>query len=222
VLARWCKRQDVPFVHYSTDYVFDGKSTMPYTELDATAPLNAYGKSKLAGEQGVLDVGGKALILRSSWIYHARGQNFFATMLRLFEQREEIEVVDDQLGAPTYAPHLAQATLAALAKTAQGAPYGIYHLCNGGQTSWHGFAEAILSLAIAHDSGVRCKQIRPISSLAYPSPVVRPTYSRLNCDKAATQLGVAIPHWEEGLRECVKEYYANNRLSHSRPETDPT
>ena len=221
LLARWCKARGGAFVHYSTDYVFDGSGEEPRDEEVPARPLNAYGKRKLAGEEAVQAEGGDYLIFRTSWVYDAHNKNFFNTMLRLFGDREELSVVADQVGAPTYAPHLAQGTLAALEKLAQGAPAGLYHLCNGGQVSWHGFAQAILSLARVHDSGVRCQSIRPIASTEYPLPAARPLNSRLDCGKAARLLGVILPHWEAGLKECIEEKYADTGLPDRRPETHP-
>ncbi len=205
-LAAWCKKHDVQLVHYSTDYVFDGSGTHARTEEEPTAPLSVYGESKLLGEQLIASSGAEYMIFRTSWIYDATGKNFLNTMLRLFREREEISVVADQVGAPTYALHLAQATLAALEKFQS----GIYHLCGGGETSWHGFASAILSLASAHESCIKCQQVKPISTSEYPTPARRPLNSRLSCGKAKNLFGVALPQWEEALKEC----YESIKLRH--------
>ena len=220
-LANWCKQRNIPFVHYSTDYVFDGSGTHARTEDERTAPINVYGKGKAASEEGITAVGGAYLILRTSWVYSAQGNNFINTMLRLFKERNQVDVVNDQVGAPTYAPHLAQATLTALAHLQQGAPAGIYHVCGAGQVSWHGVAQAILSLASARDSGITCQLIRPIPSSDYPSPAARPLNSRLNCSKAAHYLGVVMPDWQEGLLVCINEKYEDIRLSDRRPQNNP-
>lgn len=218
-LAAWCKKRKVPLVHYSTDYVFDGSSDAPRYEYALPRPLNAYGESKLAGERAVAEAGGKYLIFRTSWLYDAHGKNFFNTMLRLFKEKESLKVVSDQVGAPTYVPYLAEASKEALehALALPDFPSGTYHLCSTGETSWHGFAEAIFALARTHDSGIRCRHIDPIPTAEYRVPAKRPLNSRLDCGKAEKALGVRLPDWEEGLRECFKEKYGSNRLLHSRP-----
>jgi dTDP-4-dehydrorhamnose reductase len=181
--------------------VFDGSGTKPWQETDATAPLNAYGRSKREGEERIEAVGGKYLIFRTSWVYDETGKNFLNTMLRLGAERDELKVVNDQFGAPTYARHLAVATLQALenANNSAAFPSGIYHLCGGGQTSWAGFAEQIFHLSHL-DKEVKVYGI-PASS--YPTPAKRPYNSRLDCSKAQQILGVALPDWREGLRECL-------------------
>lgn len=213
-LARWCKKHDVTLVHYSTDYVFDGSGNHARKEDEPTAPLNVYGKSKLLGEQLIAASGAEYLIFRTSWVYDAQGKNFYTTMRRLFNEREEVRVVADQVGAPTYAPHLARATIEVL----QRAQFttGIYHLCNGGAASWAGFADAILALASAHESGIKCHKIQPIATSEYPTPARRPANSRLDCSKAQEVLGVQLPHWEEGLKEC----YAGDGLRHCGPKNN--
>ncbi|MDX2073412.1 MAG: dTDP-4-dehydrorhamnose reductase [Alphaproteobacteria bacterium] len=211
-LAGWCKTHDVTLVHYSTDYVFDGSGTKPHTEEEATAPLSVYGESKLRGERLITESGAEHLIVRTSWVYDASGKNFFTTMRRLFMEREELKIVADQAGAPTYAPHLARATLAALeaAKKTEHFPSGIYHLCGGSETSWYGFARAILGLASGHESGIKCRQLQPIPTCEYPTEALRPLNSRLDCTKAETTFGVRLPHWEDALKEC----YESIRLRH--------
>lgn len=226
-LAHWCKKHKLPLVHYSTDYVFDGSGDRPRTEEAAPAPLNAYGKSKLAGEQAIQKTGGDYLIFRTSWVYNATAKNFFTTMLRLIHEKESLQVVDDQIGAPTYAPHLAQASIAALerALTMPEFPSGLYHLCHAGAVSWCGFARAIFTLARRAESGqsspVKCQHINPISSSAYPLPALRPLNSRLDCTKARERLAVALPKWEDGLVACMEEKYAGSRFTPFRPEDHP-
>ncbi len=215
-IADWCADRQIPLIHYSTDYVFDGSGDRPRNEENPTAPLNQYGKDKLAGEQAIVRAGGRYLILRTSWVYDAHGKNFFNTMLRLFGERESLNVVSDQVGAPTYAPHLAKATLLALEHTQQlpQFPYGLYHLCGGGETSWHEFAQAILEHAKQHESAIQCNTIYPIPSSAYPTPARRPLNSRLDCSKAKKILGVSLPDWHEGLAACIKEKYGHKNLRH--------
>jgi dTDP-4-dehydrorhamnose reductase len=219
-LAAWCKQRDIPLVHFSTDYVFDGRGSAPRKEVAATAPLNVYGETKLAGERAIAETGAKSLIFRTSWVYDAHGRNFFTTMLRLFAEKEELSVVSDQVGAPTYAPALAEAVISALsaALAAKTFPSGVYHLCHSGETSWHGFAEAIFALARSRVSGIRCGRINPISTADYPTPAKRPQNSRLDCAKAHRVFGVSLPNWEEGLQTCIEEKYGHKKLQHRGPE----
>ncbi len=217
-LAAWCKQRDWAFLHYSTDYVFGGGGDMPRKEVSPTAPMNAYGRSKLAGEKKIEDVAGKSLILRTSWVYDAEGKNFFNTMLKLFAENETMTVVSDQFGAPTYAPALAEASFMALEKalSAKIFPSGIYHLCHSGETSWCGFAQAILALARTHDSGIKCQQVNPISTAKRNDPVNRPLNSRLDCTKVHRTFGVFLPDWEAGLQECIEKKYGHRELQHRR------
>jgi len=206
-IARWCAGRGIPFVHYSTDYVFSGKGTQPWTEENLTAPVNAYGRSKLAGERLVSMAGGKYLIFRTSWIYDGKGKNFLNTMLKLARERERIAVVSDQIGGPTYAPDLAKATLDALAKASQTEPFpsGVYHLCGGGETSWHGFATEIFALAKKKKIPLKVKEVLPITSLEYPAPATRPLNSRLSSEKAKRVLGISLPDWKDALKRCMTE-----------------
>lgn len=229
-LAAWCKQRDIPLVHYSTDYVFDGSGQMPRKEDEPAAPLNAYGQSKLEGEWAIMQQGGKYLIFRTSWIYDAKGKNFLLTMLRLMKERETLNVVDDQIGAPTYAAHLARATIEGLerAMAMQPFPGGVYHLCNAGQVSWCGFAQAIFMLArqaesMEYEAGAEagrpaiiCQQIKPIPTSAYPAPAKRPGNSRLDIAKAQQVLGIVMPSWEQGLQECFEKIYAGSGLQAGR------
>jgi len=195
-LALWCSSQKLPLVHYSTDYVFDGSGDQPRRETDKPHPLNAYGQSKLLGEEAVAQAGGAYVIVRTSWVYDAMSKNFFTTIRRLLAGKPALNVVSDQVGAPTYAAHLAQATLPMIA-----APSGAYHLCNGGQTSWYGFAQAIFEEEKKRGATLACQSIQPIPTSQYPLPAPRPLNSRLDCSKAAA-LGVALPSWEDGLKDC--------------------
>ena len=207
VLAECAKELDIPLIHYSTDYVFDGAGDAPRNENAPTAPLNAYGRSKLAGERAIAEVGCKHLIFRTSWVYDAYGKNFLNTMLKLGSEREELRVVADQIGAPTYARHIAQASLDALhhAMKMDIFPSGIYHLCNAGKTSWHGFAEAIFASAKKRKMRIKVERILPIPASDYPTPAARPHNSRLDCSKLRDVLGVTLPDWREGLELAMDE-----------------
>jgi dTDP-4-dehydrorhamnose reductase len=207
IMAAYCNKKNIPFLHYSTDYVFNGEGGhRPWKESDGPAPINAYGRSKLAGEDKALQYGDKVIIFRTSWVYDATGKNFFRTMLRLAREHESLKVVDDQWGAPSYAPHIASATLDALANAQQALtfPRGVYHLCGGGETNWCNFAKQIFTEAHkAGMEGIKVKEVLGIPSRDYPTPATRPQNSRMDCSKATQVLGVTMPHWEEGLRECI-------------------
>lgn len=217
LVAAFCRRHEIPFIHYSTDYVFNGEGgNRPWQETDKPNPINAYGRSKLAGEDGIMKYGRKYLIFRTSWVYDALGKNFVRTILRLGQEKESLKVVDDQWGAPSYAPHIADATLDALenAEKSPRFPSGIYHLCGGGETNWLGFAKQIFTQA--HKSGfkdIKTTQVDGIPSSEYPTAAIRPHNSRLDCSKARQVLGVALPHWEEGLQECMEAIRESQRMS---------
>ncbi|GAB3399011.1 dTDP-4-dehydrorhamnose reductase [Massilia agilis] len=202
VLAAEARALGAAIVHYSTDYVFDGRQQAPYREEDTPAPLNAYGRSKLAGEQAVAASGAAHLILRTSWVYGLRGHNFLCTMLERARQGHALRVVADQFSAPTWSRTLAELTAQLLVRAqAPGwwqAHSGIYHLSCGGQTSWHGFAQAIMA-----EAGIGC-EVQAIGSAEYPSPVRRPGNSTLCCDKLRT-LGLVIPPWHEALQLCMQD-----------------
>jgi dTDP-4-dehydrorhamnose reductase len=205
-IAIYCSARAIPFVHFSTDYVFDGSGDTPWREDDTPAPLGAYGRSKLAGENAVERIGGKYLIFRTSWVYDALGKNFVNTILRLAAEREELRVINDQFGAPTYAPHLAEAVLRALqhAMSDPHFPSGIYHLCNAGVTTWYAFAVQIVEHARRRGLPVKTKVIHPIRAMEYPLPAPRPHNSRLDCALAHSIFGVSLPAWEEGLIACME------------------
>lgn len=206
VIAQWCKERDFPFVHFSTDYIFSGVGEKPWGEDDETGPLNAYGRSKLEGENKIRECWGRYLIFRTSWVYDASGKNFFKTMLKLGENRETLEVVSDQFGAPTYAPELAAAALQCL-EVAMGKPkfpFGVYHLCHGGVTTWHQFAEAIFSAARAKGIPLHVKKVHPIPTKNYPTPAKRPVNSRLNTDRAYRTFEVRLPDWRVGLKAAME------------------
>jgi len=204
ILAEEARRSGAGIVHYSTDYVFDGAKTTPYIEDDTPNPINEYGRSKLAGERAVQAVGAPYLILRTSWVYGMRGKNFLLTILRLAREREELRIVDDQIGAPTWSRAIAEATAKILASgtwPASGTS-GIYHLTASGSTSWYGFAKAILALDPNPSERV-CKHIKPIPTAEYSTPARRPAYSVLSNTKLQNAFDVALPGWEQGLESAL-------------------
>lgn len=206
-IARFCREAGLPLVHFSTDYVFSGEGDQPWQETSPVAPLNAYGASKLAGEKAIQAAGGSYLIFRTSWVYAPFGKNFLKTMLKLGSERETLSVVSDQVGAPTYAPHLADGALSGLdwALSFELFPSGIYHLCNQGWTSWHGFAVAIFEAARKRGWNLKVREVKAIPSSEYPTPAARPGNSRLSLDQTTRILGVTLPSWQAGLTECLAE-----------------
>ncbi len=211
ILAREAARAGALMIHYSTDYVFDGCKATPYSEDDPPCPVNAYGRSKLAGETAVARTGGEWLILRTSWVYGARGRNFLRTMLPLLRERDELRVVADQVGAPTWSKEIAQATAAmieaAAHERAEGRfASGLLHLTASGATSWHGFAGAILEGATRHALlGGRAPRLVPVASEDYPRPAARPKNSQLSGERLRERFGIALQGWEEGLGQCLDE-----------------
>lgn len=201
-LALACAASGLPLVHFSTDYVFDGAKPTPYVESDAVAPAGIYGASKAEGEAKVMAAGGPAIVLRTSWVFSAFGANFVKTMLRLAESRDEIAVVADQIGRPTWAADCARAAVrsvqAMLAGEVKGAE--LYHLAGQGDASWADFAEAIF--AISESRGGPSARVRRIGTVDYPTPAKRPTNSRLDCTKIARELSFRAGPWQEGLRTC--------------------
>ncbi len=196
-LARACAARGIPFVHYSTDYVFDGQGTRPYREDDPVAPLGVYGASKRAGEQAVAAAGGRQLIFRTAWVYGGHGHNFMRTMLRLGAERERLRVVADQIGTPTPAALIADVTAQVLARPVDVS--GIWHLTATGATSWHGFAEAIFADAHARGLLARMPEVEPIATADYPTPARRPAYSCLDTTRLRADFGVALPDWRAAL-----------------------
>ena len=201
ILAEAAAQSGTLLVHYSTDYVFDGSGDAPWQEEAATGPLNVYGATKLAGELAIAASGCRHLIFRTSWVYGGRGSNFLLTMQRLMAERPALKIVADQIGAPTWCRSLADATAQVLAQVSspgRGAdkpvPWGVYHMTNGGETSWHGFAEAIRDLA-----GLAC-ELSPIPSSDYPPPARRPLNSRLDNGKLARVFGIRLPDWQTALK----------------------
>lgn len=207
VIARWCAFHGVTMVHYSTDYVFDGKGTQPYRVDAATAPLGVYGQSKLAGEQAVRDAGGHHFIFRTAWVYAAHGHNFLRTMLRLGAERDELKVVGDQIGTPTPAALIADITSEVL-RNDDGKRSGTWHLTADGETSWHGFAEEIFQQAMASGLVAKTPRVTAITTAEYPTPARRPAYSRLSTDTLVQDFGVVLPSWQEGLKRVLAELAA--------------
>lgn len=204
VLAEEAARLGTPLIHYSTDYVFDGNKTTPYVEDDPVHPLGVYGQSKLAGEQAITAVGAQHLILRTSWVYSLHGRNFLLTMQRLLQERPQLKVVDDQIGAPTWAGTIAASTRALIERwqAGQAGAWGTYHLTAQGETSWFGFAQAIAEQLKAR--GLPCAELLPIPSSEYPTPARRPLNSRLDCSRLAREWQVSQPHWQQALIDCLK------------------
>jgi dTDP-4-dehydrorhamnose reductase len=208
ILAEEAALRNAALIHYSTDYVFDGRKAEPYREDDEAEPINVYGRTKLAGEQGVMAASAAHLIFRTSWVYGSRGRNFLLTMLRLAKERKELKVVDDQIGAPTSARLIAEATAAALARNFVdgrldldrfGEMGGLYHLTAAGRTTWYGFAQAILM----GKEGMA--KVSPIPTSGYPTPARRPQNSLLDNTKLEKQFGFSLPDWKVGLQLCIEE-----------------
>jgi dTDP-4-dehydrorhamnose reductase len=205
MLAKVADGLGVPFLHISTDYVFDGLKNTPYVETDPVAPAGAYGRSKLAGEQAVMAANPNALIFRTAWVYSPFGKNFLKTMIAL-SARESLNVVNDQVGNPTYAPDIASALLDVLTQIKSQAPNattaGLYHLSGTGDASWFDFARQIFSTAKPY--GVPSPKVTGIPTSQYPTPAKRPANSRLNCNKLHEQFGIKLPSWQDSTSECVK------------------
>ncbi|MDP3875818.1 MAG: dTDP-4-dehydrorhamnose reductase [Methylobacter sp.] len=208
VLAQAAQRCGAWLVHYSTDYVFDGSGNQPWLESDNTAPLNVYGQSKLEGEQAILASGCQHLIFRTSWVYAARGNNFAKTMLQLAQQRDSLQVIADQFGAPTGAELLADVTAHAL-RVAVRRPEvsGLYHLVAGGETSWHGYANFVIDYArrAGVDIKVAPEAIAAVPSSAFVTAAKRPNNSRLNTDKLQNTFDLHLPHWQSGVSRLLSE-----------------
>ena len=202
-IAEACARGGIRLVHYSTDYVFDGRGTRPYREDDPTAPASIYGASKLAGEEAIRASGASHLILRTAWVYAAHGRNFLRTMLRLADERDELRVVADQSGTPTSAALIAGVTAQMLAQPVVRS--GTWHLTATGATSWHGFAEAIVQGAHARGLIARMPRVSPIATADYPTPAARPAYSVLDCSALQRDFGIALPTWQDGLSRTLDE-----------------
>jgi dTDP-4-dehydrorhamnose reductase len=203
VLADACARHGARLVHYSTDYVFDGRGMRPYREDDPTAPLGVYGASKLAGEDAVRASGALHMIFRTAWVYAAHSHNFLRTMLRVGGERDVLRVVADQVGTPTPASLIADVTANALRHPS--APAGTWHLTADGQTTWHGFAEAIFAGAVRRGLLPRAPMVEPITTADYPTPAARPAYSVLDTRKLRETFGISLPAWQDGLGGVLDE-----------------
>jgi dTDP-4-dehydrorhamnose reductase len=216
ILAEEALRSNALLVHYSTDYVFDGSKAAPWTEDDATGPLNAYGASKLAGEEAIRKVGGRFLIFRTSWVYGPHGKNFLLTMLRLGRERESLSIVDDQFGGPTTSIELARATRAIVDGVLVGKFgaaqdwAGLYHMTCSGTTTWCGFTKAIFARAGALLDSKRPK-ITPITSELYPMPARRPRHSVLSNEKLEARFGIRLSSWESALDTVIEQLSAHTR-----------
>jgi dTDP-4-dehydrorhamnose reductase len=211
MLAEAAGRTGALLVHYSTDYVFDGSGAAPWREDDACGPLNVYGTTKLAGECAIQAAGCRHLIFRTSWVYGSRGSNFLLTMRRLLRERPELKIVADQVGAPTWCRDLAEATAQVLSQIVspasgldRGVPWGVYHMTNAGETSWHGFAAAIQALDEFDETCVPA-HLLPIPSSDYPTPAKRPRNSRLSNDKLEQTFGLRLQDWRAALALCLEQ-----------------
>jgi dTDP-4-dehydrorhamnose reductase len=212
VLAAEAVQLDALLIHYSTDYVYDGKKATPYIESDPTAPQSVYGRTKLAGEEAIRAAGGRSLIFRTSWVFGARGENFVKTILRLARQKDTLNVVDDQVGAPTPAALIATVTGLVLGMECYGAraekgKNQTYHLAASGFVSWHQFARTIVELASAtpgFDLRLKPENIVAIPTSGYPTPAVRPASSRLDCSRLESDFGLQMPDWQPYLARMMQ------------------
>jgi len=212
VLAEEAKKLNALLIHYSTDYVFDGTKQTPYTEDDVPNPINAYGRSKLLGEQAVQQTGCDHLILRTTWVYAARGKNFLKTILRLAQERDELRIVADQYGAPTWARNIADVTAHVLAaaireRLADEFISGTYHLCASGETTWHGFSKAIIERArqVAPVGSIKTESVLPIATEDYPLPAARPKNSKMDSSSLTARFGMTVPEWKHAMELCIDE-----------------
>ena len=198
-LAQIAQKNNIFLVHISTDYVFDGKGYRPYNENHSTAPVSVYGKTKLLGEQAIMNNPCHCAIIRTSWLYSQYGTNFVKTMLRLGKEQQQLTVVNDQIGSPTYAPDLAEAIIQIVLQKELVKQTQIYHYSNEGVTSWYDFAKAIMEMG-----NCPCEAL-PIPTEQYPTPAQRPFYSVLDKQKIKSQFSIAIPYWRDSLKICVKK-----------------
>ncbi len=208
-LAEACQTRQVPLIHVSTDYVFDGHSTQPIAEESPVGPLNVYGQSKWEGEEAIRAVCERHLIIRTAWLYGREGGNFLLTMLRLGKDQREIHVVHDQYGCPTWTRDLAHAIFVlcnAVKREKASIPWGTFHCCGAGHTTWYEFARAIF-LNVAGLETLKVKTVTPVPTTAYPSRVIRPRYSVLCCEKIRSTFGVSPPWWQDSLVACLREMY---------------
>lgn len=211
ILAEEALKCGALLVHYSTDYVFNGSKDAPYVENDATDPINVYGQSKLAGEKAIQDINGDYIILRTSWVYASRGNNFLKTILRLAAEREELKIVADQIGAPTWARLIAEVTAHVVKQSLKerqenAFSSGLYHLTSSGAASWYDFARQIVDFIQQQGQiALKNKIINPIPTTDYPLPAKRPANSRLSCARLEQQFGLTLPSWDNALKLCMQE-----------------
>ena len=209
LLAIYCEKQQIPLIHFSTDYVFDGSKNQPWKETDTPNPINVYGETKLAGENVIRATRAPHLILRTSWVYGARGKNFFNTMKRLAAEKSSLSIVNDQLGAPTWSRHLADAVAQLIAMAGKQGPgfwqthSGTYHLTNAGEISWYAFAQAIFDEM--QSAGHSVPEVKPISSVDYPVPAPRPAYSVLDCRLLEERFAIRLPDWRQTLSYVMQD-----------------
>ncbi|MBI9085428.1 MAG: dTDP-4-dehydrorhamnose reductase [Desulfobacterales bacterium] len=207
-LSEICKKQKVPLIHISTDFVFDGERRTPYLPDEPMNPLSVYGRTKAAGEEAVRELLPRHLIVRTSWLYASNGANFVATMLRLGREHKKIRVVSDQFGSPTCAADLATALLSMGRQVLKNdGPWGTYHFCGSGITSWHGFAMAIFEQAKSH-TALAVEEVEPITTSEYPTPARRPAYSALDCSWTTKDFGIVPRLWQESLEETLPNMLA--------------
>ncbi len=204
-LAKACVTHDIPLIHISTDYVFDGEKKTPYLESDPVSPIGVYGKSKAAGEDAIRNKLHRHIIIRTAWLYGTHGQNFVKTMLRIGKEHETLRVVADQWGCPTYAADLAEAILAVSSQVLNGAKdcWGTYHYCGQGSTTWYGFAEEIFNIANTQIS-LKVRKVEPVTTDDYPTPTRRPANSVLDCSRIQEIFGIKTRPWKESLSEMLK------------------
>jgi dTDP-4-dehydrorhamnose reductase len=208
VLANWCQARHIPIVHFSSDYVFSGSGTAPWREDDPPAPINSYGRTKAEGDRRIAAAAEEWLIFRPTWVYGGTGKSFFTSMLARAREQEILRIVDDQCGAPTYARHLGEAVLQGIER-AQGMPVfpsGVYHLCHSGETTWYRFFLEILAAARVRGLPLAVQQVEPVTTASFGAAAQRPANSRLDTDKARRVLGLSLPGWQEGLRDCVEDW----------------
>lgn len=210
-ISKWCSLNDASLIHFSTDYVFDGKKDSSWSENDLPHPLNVYGESKLASETIIKNANIAHLIFRTSWIFAPEGLNFFKTMVRLFQERSILNVVDDQTGNPTYSHSLASAVLKILPKFHSNYEKysGIYHISNQGQTSWFEFSQEIKRNLEKHNIPLAIQKINPITTEKYGAPAKRPLHSQMDTSKLQNTFDITLPFWKCDLEKCVEEYIKN-------------
>lgn len=226
VLGEVAAELGIPILHFSTDYVFNGAGTKPWVESDETGPLGVYGASKLAGEKALAETGAVHLIFRTSWVYGSRGKNFLLTILPLAFKKEELRIVDDQHGAPTWSRDLARLVVHVMgrineASTATGKPVdeavrdvqGVYHAVNSGETTWYGFAQEFLRLVADARPEAKIARLTPIATSEYPTPAKRPANSRLNCSRLREVFGFTMPSWQESTAAVVSEVLSSDAIA---------